>query len=52
MSLFPDAIACPELVEWAAHYGKSKSEKLTSLFTDRVKLETMPVHGFVLNLIK
>ena len=44
---------------FTAHYGKAQSslasgesEKLTSLFTDRVKLETMLVHGFVLNLIK
>jgi 2-methylcitrate dehydratase len=39
---------------FAAHYGKSQSslaagesEKLTSLFTDRAKLEPMPAHEFM-----
>ena len=32
---------------FAAHYGKSKSEKLTSLFTDRAKLEAMLAHEFI-----
>ncbi len=29
-----------------AHYGKSKSEGLTALFSDRVKLDAMPVQEF------
>jgi 2-methylcitrate dehydratase len=29
---------------FAAHYGESKSDQLTSLFNDLVKLEAMPVH--------
>ena len=29
---------------FTAHYGKSKSEKLTSLFTDRAKLEGTFAH--------
>jgi 2-methylcitrate dehydratase len=32
---------------FAAHYGKSKSEKLTSLFADRTKLESIPVHEVI-----
>ena len=32
---------------FGAHYGKSKSEQLTSLFADRRKLEQMSVHIFV-----
>lgn len=47
MSTYLSAIACPEPVEWAAHYGKPKAAQLMSLFTDRTKLETMPVHDFV-----
>ena len=31
---------------FAAHFGKSKSEKLTSLFTDRAQLEGMAAHDF------
>jgi 2-methylcitrate dehydratase len=31
---------------FAAHYGKSKSEKLTSLFTDRAKLEAASAQEF------
>ncbi len=31
---------------FAAHYGKSKSEKLTSIFTEQAKLEAMPVANF------
>jgi 2-methylcitrate dehydratase len=34
---------------FAAHYGKSKSETLTSLFSDRAKLEAIPVQAFVGN---
>jgi 2-methylcitrate dehydratase len=30
-----------------AHYGGPKTDKLISLFTDRTKLEAMPVHDFV-----
>ncbi|MSU23671.1 MAG: bifunctional 2-methylcitrate dehydratase/aconitate hydratase [Opitutus sp.] len=37
---------------FAARYGKSKSEKLTSLFTDRAKLEAMPVQDFASHLAK
>jgi len=32
---------------FAARYGKSKPEKLTSLFTNRAQLEAMPVHEFL-----
>ena len=32
---------------FAAHYGETKSRQLTSLFTDRVKLESMPVHELI-----
>jgi 2-methylcitrate dehydratase len=39
-------------VAFAAHYGKSKSEKPTSLFTDRAKLEAMPVRDFVASFLK
>ena len=52
MNLFPAATACPEPVERAAHYGKSKSEKLTLLFTDRAKLEAMPVHRFMNEIVR
>jgi 2-methylcitrate dehydratase len=37
---------------FAAHYGKAKSKKLTGLFTDRAKLETMSVHDFASTLVK
>ena len=30
---------------FAALFGQSKSDQLASLFGDRVKLETMPVHS-------
>ncbi len=32
---------------FAAHYGKDKAASLMALFTDRTKLEAMPVHEFV-----
>ena len=35
-----------------AHYGKDKAAKLMSLFTDRAKLEAMPVHEFVSAFVK
>jgi len=31
---------------FAAHYGKDKAASLMALFTDRAKLEAMPVHEF------
>ena len=31
---------------FAAHYGKDKAARLSSLFTDRAALERMPVHEF------
>jgi len=47
-----NAFACPEPVEWAAHYGKDKAKQLMSLFMDRTKLESMPVHDFVGAFVK
>jgi 2-methylcitrate dehydratase len=32
---------------FATHYGKDKAASLMALFTDRAKLEAMPVHEFV-----
>ena len=32
---------------FAAHFGPAKSDRQMALFTDRAKLETMPVHEFV-----
>ena len=60
MSMYFAAIACPEPacrelvepVEWAAHYGKDKAAQLMSLFADRTKLETMPVHEFMSTFAK
>jgi 2-methylcitrate dehydratase len=37
---------------FAAHYGNPKSEKRTSLFSDRAKLESMPAHKFVAEFVK
>jgi hypothetical protein len=37
---------------FAAHYGKEKAAALMALFTDRAKLETMPVHEFVSAFVK
>ena len=37
---------------FATHYGKDKAASLMSLFTDRTKLETMPVHEFVSAFVK
>jgi 2-methylcitrate dehydratase len=37
---------------FAAHYGKDKAAALMALFTDRAKLETMPVHEFVSAFVK
>ncbi len=37
---------------FTAHYGQSKSENLTSLFTDCAKLETMSSHEFVSSFVK
>jgi 2-methylcitrate dehydratase len=37
---------------FAVHYGKSNSEKLTSLFADRANLEAMPVQEFVNAFLK
>ncbi len=36
---------------FAAHYGKAKATKLMALFADRTKLESMPVHEFVTQLV-
>ena len=37
---------------FTAHYGRSKSEQLASLFSDRAKLEAMPVQEFALVFAK
>ncbi|MBI3884455.1 MAG: MmgE/PrpD family protein, partial [Opitutae bacterium] len=37
---------------FATHYGKDKAASLMSLFADRTKLETMPVHEFVNAFVK
>ena len=37
---------------FSAHYGKPKSARLMALFTDRAKLEAMPVHDFVAQFTK
>ncbi len=37
---------------FSAHYGAAKSKELMSLFADRAKLETMPVHEFVGAFVK
>ena len=37
---------------FAVHYGKSKAEKLTSLFTDRAKLEATVVHDLAQQFVK
>ena len=37
---------------FAAHYSKDKAAQLMSLFTDRAKLEAMPVHEFVSAFVK
>ncbi len=37
---------------FAAHYGKSESERLTSLFTDREKLNAMLVQDFASSFVK
>ena len=40
------------LAAFAAHYGKAKAIKLMALFTDRRKLESIPVHEFVSAFVK
>ncbi len=37
---------------FAAHYGADKAAHLMSLFADRTKLESMPVHDFVSAFVK
>jgi len=37
---------------FAAHYGADRAAQLMSLFTDRTKLESMPVHDFVSAFVK
>jgi len=37
---------------FAAHYGQDKAASLMALFTDRAKLETMPVHEFASAFVK
>ena len=37
---------------FAAHYGKAKAAKLMSLFANRAKLESLPVHEFVKAFVK
>ncbi len=37
---------------FTAHYGKARSARLMSLFTDRAKLEKMPVHEFARQFAK
>jgi 2-methylcitrate dehydratase len=37
---------------FATHYGKGKAAQLMSLFADRTKLQTMPVHEFVGAFVK
>lgn len=37
---------------FTAHYGKDKATQLMSLFSDRTKLESMPVHEFVSAFVK
>lgn len=37
---------------FAAHYGDDKSKQLGSLFTNRAKLEAMPVYEFMAQLVK
>jgi 2-methylcitrate dehydratase len=37
---------------FAVHYGQDKAAQLMALFTDRAKLETMPVHEFASAFIK
>lgn len=37
---------------FAAHYGKEKAASLMALFTDRAKLEAMPVHEFAGAFVK
>lgn len=47
-----NAFACPELVEWAAHYGAAKAAQLMDIFSNRAQLEAMPVHDFVSAFVK
>jgi 2-methylcitrate dehydratase len=37
---------------FAAHYGKDKATQLMAMFSDRAKLESMPVHDFVSTFVK
>ncbi len=37
---------------FTAHYGKDKATQLMALFSDRAKLESMPVHDFVSAFVK
>lgn len=37
---------------FTAHYGAERAAQLMSLFTDRTKLESMPVHDFVSAFVK
>jgi 2-methylcitrate dehydratase len=40
------------LAAFTAHYGAERAAHLMSLFTDRTKLESMPVHDFVSAFVK
>ena len=37
---------------FAAHYGEARATALLALFNDRAKLEAMPVHEFMAQLVK
>jgi 2-methylcitrate dehydratase len=37
---------------FAAHYGQDKATQLMAIFSDRAKLESMPVHDFVSTFVK
>lgn len=37
---------------FTAHYGSEKAARLMALFTDRSKLESMPVHGLMSAFVK
>ena len=37
---------------FTTHYGQAQSDRLMGLFTDRTKLETLPVHEFVTPFVK
>jgi 2-methylcitrate dehydratase PrpD len=39
------------LAAFTAHYGQDKAVAIMSLFTDRKKLEAMPVHEFMTQLV-